>query len=221
MREYSIQQSVTVYSGRICFFWRNIPEGTKRTHLKCSRIQMDTVGVKNRSKFLQTLHHVSPLPPSRPCGHWCEAGWRPIISLCLFRQSCLKLWCVTRAELYSEANFWPQIKGFSPMSPFAKKRIKAVQKDTFSMHVFSFLWEARAKNALFKVIYLSSAWLALYHYLLLMGRRWASFLKICHLLLCSIMPSIIAEFLIQSPQNEPGKGCFSLVLLRWLIEHMV
>lgn len=74
----------------------------ERNPLKCSQIQM--VQAANRNKSLLPLHHhllLLPLPPYRPCCLWCEAGWRPIMSLCLFRQSCLKLWCVTRAELYS------------------------------------------------------------------------------------------------------------------------
>lgn len=124
-----IQRVSPVYSDHLwkthlLLLGKKNPQNQERNHLRCSRTQMDAVRVMNRNKFLQSVHHFPPLPcpPSRTCFLWCEAGWRPIMSLCLFRQSCLKLWCVTRAELCSlRPTSVCQKKGFSPVSPLAPR----------------------------------------------------------------------------------------------------
>lgn len=159
MRVYSM--SVTVYS---CHLWNThllllekYPEKQEKKSSKI-QIQMDTVRVKNRDKFLLSLHHLLPLPPSRPCCLWCEARWRPVMSLCLFRQSCLKLWCVTRAERYClrptsvcrrkasrQCLHLPQEdKGRSERPQHSFITMKPIF--LFSRRAFPFLWEVRASS---------------------------------------------------------------------------
>lgn len=199
--------------------------------MQCSRIQMDTVRPKNRSKFLQPLHPLLPLPPSRRrclgCCLGCEAGWRPIMSLCLFRQSCLKWWCVTRAELYClrpasvcrikashQCLHLPQEdKGSSERHPNT-----ALPQFFSTFFLFFETSKLTAKNApVLKLIYLSSPWLSYcttfpVAFIRAVGTRRASLFEIRHLLICSVLPCIVAKFLIQAPQNTvPVVGNLFLV----------
>lgn len=77
---------------------------------------MDTVRVKNRNKFLLGLHHLLPLPPSRPCCLWCETHNEPLSVPSELSEAMM---CHPCRALLSEANVCVQKKGLSPVSPLA------------------------------------------------------------------------------------------------------
>lgn len=161
----------------------------------------------------------SSSPPAPiPCCLWCEAGWRPIMSLCLFRQSCLKLWCVTRAELYSlrptsghgikasrQCLHLPQEdKGSS--EKHLNTALPQWNLDSFFLRVLFLFFqtsELTAKNApALKWTYLSSPWWSDWTtiYFLLHLEGWREEDERPFLRSAIFLPSV-AKFLIQAPQN--------------------